>query len=155
MFVSLAYMILRQQVNNERIKFQRDTSANFDRKTWLPVRRVRLITLGNRWLMVHQQWHSQSCWNLKRYFCLHTCAILISDWIYNMNHTLDSGTKYSSVILIQTKCCKTLKYDAKIMTKNLKPKREYIINSHNYNSNQFKHGEFLCSKTVQIYQSRQ
>ena len=54
-----------------------------------------------------------------------------------MDHIRISGTEPSLVILSQTKQFKKLKSDAKNVQKQAKPKRDGVINTQNYNFNQF------------------
>ena len=61
----------------------------------------------------------------------------ISDLINNMDHIRNSGTEPSSVILSQTKQFKKLKSDAPKVLKQVKAKRDGVINPQNYNFNKF------------------
>ena len=56
-----------------------------------------------------------------------------------------SGTEPSSLILSQTKLSKKLKSDAQKVQNQAEAKRDGVINSQNYNFNQFLHGKFWCS----------
>ena len=60
-----------------------------------------------------------------------------SDLFHNTDHVRISGTKPSSVILIQTNYFKKLKSDVQTVPKQAKAKRDGVINPQNYNLNQF------------------
>ena len=54
-----------------------------------------------------------------------------------MDHMRIFGTESSSVILRQNKYSKILNSDTQIIPKQVKDKRDGVINPHNYNFNQF------------------
>ena len=59
-----------------------------------------------------------------------------------------SGTEPSSVILSQTTKSKKLKRDAQKVSKQVKAKKDGVINPDNYNFNQFLHRKFRCSQNA-------
>ena len=87
-----------------------------------------------RGLFVHQMRHSPSSRNTKKKrkkkkkICQDGYTILKSHWLNKLDHMHISGTEPSSVIL-----SKTMKSDTQIMPKQVKDKRDAVINLHNYN----------------------
>ena len=71
-----------------------------------------------------------------------------------MNHMRISGTEPSSVILSKKKYFKRLKNDLQKLPKQVKAKRDGVINPQNYDFNQFQRRKFRCSQTLRINRSR-
>ena len=63
-----------------------------------------------------------------------------SDLFNIKDYNCISGTEPSSVILSQTKSSQNLKSDIQKDPKQVKAKRDGVMNPQNYNFNQFKHG---------------
>ena len=63
-----------------------------------------------------------------------------------MYHMQISGTEPSSVILSQTKDCRSLKRNVLTMPKQVEAKRDGVINPQNYNSNRFDRRKISCYK---------
>ena len=59
-----------------------------------------------------------------------------------------SGTETSSVILSQTKKFQKLECGVPNVPKQAEAKRYRVINTQNYNFNQFLNGNFLCSQNA-------
>ena len=65
-----------------------------------------------------------------------------------------SGTEPSSMILSQTKQFKKFQMHNQQVPKQVEAKRDGVVNRQITISNNFKHGNFLCSQTLRINRSR-